>query len=36
MHKNRILLTGGSGFLGKHVYKNLLENNLKIAILIGR
>ena len=29
MHKNRIFLTGGSGFLGKHVYKNLLENNYK-------
>jgi len=29
MDNNRILLTGGSGFLGKHVYKNLLENEYK-------
>ena len=29
MQNNRILLTGGSGFLGKHVYKNLLENDYK-------
>ena len=30
MRKNKILLTGSSGFIGFHVAENLLKNNYEI------
>jgi nucleoside-diphosphate-sugar epimerase len=34
MKDKRVLVTGGSGFIGSHLVKNLLERNAKVAVTV--
>ena len=32
--KSKILLTGGNGFVGKHLYKKLIERGVKPEMIV--
>ena len=33
MTKNKVLITGGAGFIGSHIVEKLLENNYNVIII---
>lgn len=33
MTKNKVLVTGGAGFIGSHIVEKLLENNYNVIII---
>ena len=33
MTKNKVMITGGAGFIGSHIAEKLLENNYNVIII---